>query len=273
MEQSTAYLMESGEEAIRLDIKTDSEAVRRQAAWCGVKPGLRVLDLGCGSGKATSILRDMVEPGGSVVGIDYSDERIAYAVNHFGSKKGIDFVLRDLTNPIEGIGQFDIIWVRFILEYYRKESPDIVRNLRELLKPGGFLCLIDLDYNCLSHYELPLHMANILPKLMACLDEEYNFDTYAGRKLYSYLYDLNFENIEVELMAHHLIYGEAREADIFNWLTKVKVSVKKLEALFADYPGGSTSFLQEFKRFFLDPRRFTYTPLILCKGTLPRYLK
>jgi SAM-dependent methyltransferase len=269
MGPSPAYLMENGEEAIRLDVKTDPEAVRRQATWCGVKAGMRVLDLGCGSGKATSILRDMVEPGGSIVGIDYSPERIAYAANHFGDINGIDFIIHDLTNPIENIGQFDIIWVRFVLEYYRKESLDIVRNLRALLNPGGFLCLIDLDYNCLSHYELPPHMAAILPKLMAYLDEEHNFDTYAGRKLYSYLYDLNFENIEVELMAHHLIYGKAREADIFNWLTKVKVSVKKMEGLFVNYPGGSTSFLQEFKRFFLDPRRFTYTPLIMCKGRRP----
>lgn len=266
MKQSPTYLMENWNEAVRLDVKTDPEAVRRQAIWCGVKAGMHVLDLGCGSGKATSILREMVEPGGSVLGIDYSAERIAYAVNHFGGKKGIDFIIHDLTNPIEDIGKFDIIWVRFVLEYYRRESPDIVRNLRPLLKPGGFLCLIDLDYNCLSHYELPPHLAALLPKLMAYLDEEHNFDTYAGRKLYSYLYDLNFENIEMELMAHHLIYGEAREADIFNWLTKVKVSVEKMEGLFADYPGGSELFHQEFKRFFLDPRRFTYTPLIMCKG-------
>lgn len=269
MDPSPVYLMENAEEAIRLDVKTDPDAVRRQAAWCGVKPGLRVLDLGCGSGKTTSILREMVEPGGSVVGIDYSSERIAYAKNHFGDKQGIDFLIHDLTTPIEGIGQFDIIWVRFVLEYYRRESASIVGNLRTLLKPGGFLCLIDLDYICLSHYELPPHMADILPKLMAFLDEEYNFDTYAGRKLYSYLYDLNFKNIEAALMAHHLIYGKAKEADVFNWLTKVKVSMKKMEGLFTDYPGGSASFLMEFERFFLHPRRFTYTPLILCKGQRP----
>jgi len=261
--------MENPEEAIRLDVKTDTDAVRRQAAWCGVKPGMRVLDLGCGSGKTASILLEMVEPGGMVVGIDYSPERIAYAKNHFGNNSGIDFMIHDLTTPITGIGQFDIVWLRFVLEYYRRESLSIVRNLQPLLKTDGFLCLIDLDYNCLSHYELPPHMADILPKLMAFLDEAFNFDTFAGRKLYSYLYDLNFQNIEVALMAHHLIYGKAKEADVFNWLTKVKVSVNKLKGLFADYPGGTDAFLREFEQFFLHPRRFTYTPLILCKGQRP----
>jgi len=268
VQQSNDYLMENEEEAKRLEVKTDPESVRKQALWCGIKPGLRVLDLGCGPGKTTAILHDLVEPGGSVVGVDYSAERIAHArTNHGGP--GIEFVEHDLTKPLEGLGLFDIIWVRFVLEYFRKESPEIVRHLRELLKPGGYLCLIDLDYNCLSHYELPDRIALILPKLMAHLDDQYNFNTYAGRKLYSYLYDQQYQNIQVELMAHHLIYGEARPADIFNWLKKIKVGADKVEMLFSGYPGGAGSFMSDFRRFFLDPRRFTYTPLILCKGMRP----
>ena len=31
------YLMESDEEAFRLDIKTDPETVKDQAGWCGVR--------------------------------------------------------------------------------------------------------------------------------------------------------------------------------------------------------------------------------------------
>ena len=269
LEQAHTYLMENTEEAIRLEVKTDPAAVKEQAFWCGIKPGQRVLDLGCGSGKTTAILHEMVQPGGSVVGVDYSSERIAYAGKHYGGKEGIAFLSRDLTGPLHGIGQFDLIWVRFVLEYYRKESPSIVRNLKNLLKPGACLCLIDIDYNCLSHYELPAGIGDLLPKLMAALDEKYNFDTHAGRKLYSYLYDAGYENIQLHLMPHHLIYGKARDEDVFNWMKKVEIATDKLEDLFTGYPGGHAAFTQDFKRFFLDPRRFTYTPLILCKGMRP----
>jgi SAM-dependent methyltransferase len=230
---------------------------------------MRVLDAGCGPGKTTAILHNMVGPGGSVVGVDYSSERLAYAEKHYGGQQGIDFILHDLRKPMQGIGTFDIIWVRFVLEYHRTNSLSIISNLRTLLKPEGYLCLIDLDYNCLSHYELPPQIGDLLPKLMAYLDEQYDFDTFAGRKLYAYLYDNHFENIELDLMAHHLIYGEAREADIFNWLKKVTVGADKLEHLFGNYPGGYSAFTEDFKTFFLDPRRFTYTPLILCKGMRP----
>lgn len=263
------YLMENSEEAFRLEIKTDPEAVRQQACWCGVKPGLRVLDAGCGPGKTTAILHEMVQPAGSAVGIDFSKDRIFDAIAHYGQLPGIDFSVRNFKEPLTGIGQFDLIWVRFVLEYFLAESQDIVKNISHALKPGGVLCLLDLDYNCLSHHELPPMIENLLPRLMNRLEEKFNFDIYAGRKLYSYLYDHGFKNIQVNLMAHHLFYGSIKESDIFNWMKKIEVNACRFKDLFDEYPGGAAAFVSDFHQFLIDPRRFTYTPLILCKGTKP----
>lgn len=269
MERKPAYFMENEEETLRLDLKTDEGAVRRQALWCGLKPGMRVLDVGCGPGKTTAVLHELVQPGGSVVGLDFSPQRLSYAREHYGSRPGLEFQLGDLTSPPPELGKFDLIWVRFVLEYYRKESPAIVGKLINLLHPGGYLSLLDLDYNCLSHYELPVGVGELLSKLMARLDEEHNFDTFAGRKLYSYLYDAGLEEITMNLMPHHLIYGELKDADLFNWVKKVEVNAERLQDLFATYPGGYDSFFVDFRRSLQDPRRFTYTPLILCKGRRP----
>lgn len=269
MEDNIGYLMDGEEENVRLDIKTDPAAVRKQAGWCGVRPGMRVLDAGCGSGITTSILHDMVQPGGTAVGVDYSKDRIRYAREHYGEKDGVEFHVRDLTGNFNGIGQFDIIWVRFVLEYFRVESQDIVKNLAGLLKPGGYLCLLDLDHNCLNHYGLPSQMTEWMYKLMARLDDEYNFDTYAGRKLYSYLYDLGLDDIQVDLVPHHLFYGKTDDKNIFNWTKKIEMVATKLADVFDDYPGGSGAFFEECERFLHDPRRFTYTSLILCKGRKP----
>jgi hypothetical protein len=54
-----------------------------------------------------------------------------------------------------------------------------------------------------------------------------------------------------------------------HWMKKIEIIVKKFEDLFIDYPGGCEAFIDDFKRFLIDPRRFTYTPLILCKGMKP----
>ena len=45
----------------------------------GVRPGMRVLDLGCGSGDVTMLAAELVGASGSVVGIDRSPEVIAVA--------------------------------------------------------------------------------------------------------------------------------------------------------------------------------------------------
>ena len=266
--KAESYLMENLEETFRLEVKTAPNAVREQAEWCGVRPGMRILDAGCGPGLVASILNEMVQPGGEVVGIDFSEERIRHAEEHYGGNSGIQFKCRDLRKPVGEPGAFDLIWVRFVLEYFRSESPEIVKNLAASLKPGGLMCLLDLDYNCLTHYERNPEIEKILFKLMKALEQKHNFDPYAGRKLYAFLYDLGFQDIQVNVLAHHLIYGYASDSDFFNWYKKVEVASEKAEKLFENYPGRGKAFLADFKNFFLDPRRFTYTPLILCKGVM-----
>jgi SAM-dependent methyltransferase len=263
---SNEYLMESEDENIRLEIKTDPEALRKQALWCGVKPGMRILDAGCGPGITTTLLHEMIQPGGCAIGIDYSEQRISYAKDNYANKENIEFYLHDLRDSMEKFGQFDLIWVRFVLEYHRKGAFDIVKNLKKCIKPGGVLCLLDLDYNCLSNYEMPPQIANILPKIMNYMDEKYNFDTFIGRKLYSFLYDAGFEKIEIELMPHNLIYGEIKDKDKFNWIKKIKIATKLAGELINSYPGGYEKFISDLELFINNPRRFMYAPLFLCKG-------
>jgi hypothetical protein len=50
---------------------------------------------------------------------------------------------------------------------------------------------------------------------------------------------------------------------------KAEIVSLKARGMFEKYPGGHDAFFQDFNKFFLSPRRFTYTPLILCKGIKP----
>ncbi|MBW2339355.1 MAG: hypothetical protein JRF50_03255 [Deltaproteobacteria bacterium] len=81
------------------------------------------------------------------------------------------------------------------LEFNTK--PEAVRKQAELcrLKPGGHLCLLDLDNNCLDDCKLSAHREDILFEVPAVVDKEYIFDPYAGRRLDTYLYDLGYEDI------------------------------------------------------------------------------
>jgi ubiquinone/menaquinone biosynthesis C-methylase UbiE len=266
--QDNQYLMESRDESLRLDKKTDAESVKRHALWAGIKPGMRVADLGCGSGITTSVLHQLVQPDGEVVGLDISNERIKYANAHY-LMDGIRFIQGDNFGPLDHLGNFDFIHVRFVLEYYRTNSFEMIKNIVNLLKPGGILCLIDLDNNCLNHHDLPDRLRRTIVASIEAFRLKANFDPYVGKKLYSFLYDLQFEDINVDVSGHHLIWGELKESDAFNWLKKIEVAPRKINYQFDEYEGGYPEFLEEFRAFFNDPRRFTYSPIICCRGVKP----
>ncbi len=260
------YLMENPEEAVRLDVKTDPEAVRAQAILCGIGPGARVLDGGCGSGKTTSVIGELVQPGGSALGVDFAPERVGFAQKTYGGRPGVMFRCMDLRRPLDELGAFDFVWIRFVLEYYLEGSLDIVANASRVLRPGGRMCLLDLDYNCLTHYPMSAEMERTLRLLLARMMESYNFDPFVGRKLYAYLYDLGFTDIRVHLLPHHLIYGDLRQSDDFNWFKKLEMASVKAGDIFESYPGGYEAFSRDFTELFHSPRRLTYTPLLVAHG-------
>ncbi len=262
------YFMESDQESLRLQLKTDTEKVENQAVWAGIQPGMRVADIGCGPGITTYHLHRLVQPKGSAIGVDISEDRIRYAKEKY-CNKGIDFVHTDFREPLTDLGLFDFVWVRFILEYFRSKSFEIVKNVSKILKPGGILCLIDLDYNCLNYYGIPEQIENTIRNIIYFLEKDADFDPYVGRKLYSFLYDLGYQEINVECSHHHLIYGELNDVDLFNWSQKAKMVAKKSIYSFDEYKGGYKEFISQFARCFKDPRRFAYTPVICSRGQKP----
>jgi ubiquinone/menaquinone biosynthesis C-methylase UbiE len=262
------HLMEGDEESYRLDIKTDGRVVEEQARWAGIRAGMRVADLGCGAGKTTFHLNKLVQPQGATIGIDFVEQRIQYAKDHY-SFEGIEYSVRDIRESLEDLGTFDFIWIRFVLEYYLAESFEIVKNVCRILKPGGIICLTDLDCNCLRHYGIPPRLEKAVNRLMKYLEDNFNFDPYVGIKLYSYLFDLNYEEIDVRVTPHNLIFGQLQQKDDFNWTKKIEFAAEGLGYQFEEYAGKRDEFYREFKTYFSDHRRFTYTPMISCRGRKP----
>lgn len=256
--------MESADEAHRLERKTDVSIVEAFARRAGLAEGMRVVDIACGSGLTTSVLADIAGASGSALGVDSSPERVHTASRLYGG--GVtSFACRDLLLPLDGLGSFDFAWVRFALEYFRAEAFDIAMRVSSLLAEGGILCLVDLDHNGLNHYGISPRLETALLFAMRAMEEQANFDPYAGRKLYSHLYRMGYRDIRVEAGAHHLIYGDLGQTDEYNWLKKIEVISRRVEIELPGY-SGVEEFLDDFKTFFRDPGRFTYTPVISAWG-------
>ncbi len=256
--------MESADEARRLEMKTDVTVVEAFARRAGLAQGMRVVDIACGSGLTTSVLAGIVGESGRALGVDSSPERVNTAGRLYGGDT-TSFAHRDLLLPLEDLGSFDFAWVRFALEYFRAEAFDVVQRVSSLLAEGGIMCLVDLDHNGLNHFGLTPRLETALLFAMRAMEEKADFDPYAGRKLYSHLYRLGYSDIRVEAGAHHLIYGELGQTDEYNWVKKIEVLSRRVEIQLPGY-SGVEEFLEDFKTFFRDPGRFTYTPVISAWG-------
>ena len=271
MEKRSDYFMEDmGQhvESVRLEVKTDLEAVKRQASWAGIGKGMRVLDVACGIGATTSALLDLVGDTGHVTGLDFSNKRLDIARERCPSDR-TDFICHDIRTPFISDQPYDAVWMRFVLEYFRKEQHQIVINCAASLRPGGILCLADSDSNSINHHGHSRRMQLTIEDIERRLTSNFNLDPYAGRRLYEHLYELGYKDINCMVEPHHLFYGELAESDAYNWMHKIEMTAKKSGCQFEEYGGDCQSFIDEAQAFILSPARFSYTLLVVARGVKP----
>lgn len=109
--------------------------------------GMRILDLGCGSGRDVYLLSALVGESGEVVGVDMTDEQLAVARRHQDyHRKAFGFGasnVRFLKSDIEEIGdseleaaQFDIVVSNCVINL-STDKAKVIGDVKRLLKPGG----------------------------------------------------------------------------------------------------------------------------------------
>jgi 2-polyprenyl-3-methyl-5-hydroxy-6-metoxy-1,4-benzoquinol methylase len=125
----------------------------------GLRPGMRVLDVGCGPGDVSFVAARLVGPQGSVIGIDAADivelARARAAEHGFTSVRFEQTTVGDLKldEPV------DAVIGRLILMHL----PDPVATLRQLaglIRPGGVIAFSEFDMTgARSVPDLPLWLA------------------------------------------------------------------------------------------------------------------
>ncbi len=101
------------------------------------KASASVLDLGCGTGRNISFVKDHVKKSYEYFGIDYSSACIAYAQSQY-RKHGVIFLQHDGKILPFPSGSFDFIVSSHVLEHIAKKDAEIyVREISRILKKGG----------------------------------------------------------------------------------------------------------------------------------------
>ncbi|GAB4263451.1 MULTISPECIES: class I SAM-dependent methyltransferase [Deferrisoma] len=101
----------------------------------GAVEGARVLDVGCGTGASTRILREAAGPRGAVVGCDLSPGMLRVARERV---PGVRFLVADACRLEALRGPFDLVVYNAVL-FMLPDAAASVRGARRLLRPGGAL--------------------------------------------------------------------------------------------------------------------------------------
>lgn len=119
-----------------------TEALLRRA---GIRQGMRVLDVGCGSGCVSLLAARLVGPTGAVVGVDRSPQALALARSRGVEEnlRQVEFVEADLAD-FECNDTFDALIGRFVLMFLPNPSA-ILRKLSRYVHKGGVVAFQEMD--------------------------------------------------------------------------------------------------------------------------------
>lgn len=226
------------------------------AGLIDLRKGMRIVDLGCGTGELTLALTEMA-PDSDALGIDSSESMLERA--NLLARPGLRFAQRS----IEDIdGEWDLIFSNAAIHWV-DDHPGLLRRLRDRLAPGGQLAVqVPSNHHHYAHTAIA-ELAGREPYLGALNGwtrtvPVLSIDAYAAL-----LHELGFESVDVfeKVFAHILadvgaVAQWTRGTALLPYLERLPADLA--EAFFADYEAMLAARMPERPVFYPFRRTFFY---------------
>jgi ubiquinone/menaquinone biosynthesis C-methylase UbiE len=191
-----------------------------------LKPGMVLLDVGCGPGTITTGLADLVaapDGSGGATGLDRSEDVIAEARRR-AAEAGVANVAFEAGNvydlPFED-ASFDVAHTHQVL-HHLADPVAALREMRRVVRPGGLVSLREADYSAMSWHPAASALDEWL-RVYDSLSRSNGAEPNAGRHLLEWTLAAGFEPGDLTPSASTWIYAtpERRRQFGSNWAERV----------------------------------------------------
>jgi ubiquinone/menaquinone biosynthesis C-methylase UbiE len=175
-----------------------------------LRPGLRLLDAGCGPGSITVGLARAVAPG-ETVGIDVAPAIIDEARALASDVPNLRFEVADGYALDFAPASFDVVHAHQVLQHLARPV-EALREWRRVLRPGGVIGVRDADYGTMSPWPQSERL-NRFYEVYHAVAARNGADADAGRRLASWAAEAGFVDLEVGATVKVF----TTRADVENW--------------------------------------------------------
>ena len=160
-----------------------------------LKPGMRLLDVGCGPGSISVGLAAAVAPGPALA-IDLGEDVVAQARQHASEVGAANLrVERGDVLTLDQPGGFDVVFAHQVLQHVPDPGAALAA-MRRLLAPGGVVAVRDSDYGVCTWSPASAEITRWL-EIYSAVARRNGGEPDAGRHLYGWVRAAGFSDAQV----------------------------------------------------------------------------
>lgn len=183
------------EEMFRLETQAEefSTSTEESLEKLEIKPGMKTIDVGCGTGNVSFMISPMVGAQGIVVGVDSNQFAINHCTEAARNQQIVNakFIVNDATS-LDFVSQtFDLAYSRFLFQHV-KEANRALEEMVRVTKPGGIVMVEDCDLFTWLVYPKNDSISKLW-HWYESIQVQRGTDPEIGRKLYSMFLDEGLE--------------------------------------------------------------------------------
>lgn len=155
----------SDEEIQRYRAMAQTAVAAERELWeaAGISRGAAVADVGCGPGAVAALLAEVVGSEGRVWAVDSNPHAVKLAAASAASAglSNVETTVSDATATGLPAGKLDVVMLRHVLAHNGGREQAIVDHLASLVRPGGYVYLVDVDGTALRIRPLDEDLENL----------------------------------------------------------------------------------------------------------------